>query len=165
MFGRNKTPPEQAIRQGDLIKACRVYLHRERPQAIVATCFRDGALMMEDGDDITVVSTQSDIDFGEAVRDAFVASSRRDMSKYHGQKRTEWPVFKISGATSVAQFERDHIQVSIEGLNTANIMVRLETEPVQWGVSLTCLCNPLVVEMLGGEINKLRAHFLKWEGV
>ena len=147
----------------DIVKMCNVFLHRENDTAIVATKFKHRGIYYEAEDGVTACDTQPGDAFGETVRDCFIASIARKRPEGLPRKRTDWPAYKLSKAKSVAQFEREWICVSVTGLNEANIMVRMETDPVCHDVALTKLCNPLVVERLGGDILLLRKQFLKWE--
>ncbi|SPF79302.1 hypothetical protein ALP8811_03242 [Aliiroseovarius pelagivivens] len=163
MFGKRKTrTPAEELKEGKFRRLCNVYMHRETSRAIVVPMLYDG-IYVEDEAGITLCETTPEISFGEIVRDHFKASRRGLISGLGARKKTDWPAFKTSGLRSVAQFEREYICVSVMGANEANIIVRLESDPVQWGLKITTHCNPLSVEVLGSELNKIRKHFLKWE--
>lgn len=160
---RGSGPPTADTLRDDIRKMCSVFLHRERDAAIVATKFKD-QLYFEADDAIQETATAPGDAFGTVVRDAFLASRRRALPKRGERvKSKDWPAFKVSKAKSVAQFEREWICVTVYGMNEANIMVRLETDPVSDEVNLTKICNPLVVERLGGDIRLLKKKFLLWE--
>lgn len=145
---------------------CGVFMHRDDDRSVIATKFqtldRNGAYFESD-DAITLCESHPAARFGEAVRDGFMASCRRADAAL-GAKRSakDWPALKASKARSAAQFEREWICITVHGANEANITVRMETEPVEDGVSLTKHCNPLVVERLGGDLNLLKSLYLKW---
>jgi len=56
------------------------------------------------------------------------ATSRRekDLSL---TKRTDWPAFKQSGISSVAQFQRAFIQIGIQSVNDSNLIVEVAGLP------------------------------------
>ena len=152
--------------KSDLRKMCHVFMHRENDRCVIATKFQTPerhGLYFENDDAITLCDSSPGDVFGVAVRDAFIASCRRaDTSRAERKSVKDWPALKASKAKSKAQFEREWICVSVKGANEANIIVRMETDPVEHGVSLTKHCNPLVVERLGGDLNLLKKQFLNW---
>ena len=161
---RGSGPPTNDDLKSDIRKMCSVFLHREQDTAIVATKFIDGGIFFEEFEAITKCSTEPGDMFGGTVRDCFIASKRRKLPKRDKKlTKKDWPTFQASGAKSVSQFDREWLHVLVTGLNDANIMVRMETDPVRSDVALTKICNPLVVERLGGDIRLLRKLFLKWE--
>jgi hypothetical protein len=145
------------------IQSCVAYLHRDKPHFVVATRYGRG-IMFELDEGVAVCQSESHIALGQLVKARMDASEGRDWTEeLRLRKPTDWPAFRQSVCKSVRAFEREYIAVTVESVNAANITYRLETEPVQWGISLTLLCNPVDAAVLGGEFHKLRKHYLKWE--
>lgn len=164
---RGEGPPTGDDLRSDLRKMCSVFLHRESERCVIATKFQTPeryGLYFESDDAVTVTDSTPGDAFGEAVRDAFIASHRRANDSLGERKSVkDWPALKASKAKSKAQFDREWICITVQGANEANIIVRMETDPVEHGVSLTKHCNPLVVERLGGDLILLKKQYLKWE--
>ncbi len=156
-------PPTNDDLKAEIRKMCNVFMHRESERCVIATKFLD-QLYFEADDAITVCECSPAEEFGAAVRDAFIASRRRK-DKTRGQKKSvkDWPALKAAKAKSGAEFDREWICINVQGANEANIIVRMETDPVQQDVKLTKYCNPLVVERLGGDLRLLKKKFLQWE--
>ncbi|MEN8831690.1 MAG: hypothetical protein ABF285_16045 [Pacificibacter sp.] len=157
-----KTPAER-LKSGGLCRNCTVFMHREKPFHVVATLFGKGVIFELDGETATYEG-RTDIELGEVVKERFMASEIRPYTEdIRIRKKTQWPSYKQTNCRSVAAFERDFIRISVSGLNSSNIIVRLESQPVQFGLAITTLCNPLNAAALGGELNKIKKSYLKWE--
>lgn len=164
---RGGDPPTNDDLKSDIRKMCEVFMHRESDRCVIATKFQASlpyGLYYESDDAITVCASTPGDEFGAAVRDAFIASCTRPNKTLAKKKSVkEWPAFQATQAASAAQFEREWISISVRGANEANIIVRMQTDPIEHGVSLTKHCNPLIVAQLGGDINLLKRQYLKWE--
>ena len=176
IFKSPKTQPEKSapekpadiLKEGDLRRRCVLYFHRSKAEVIIATQFKvpphEYARYFEHEDAISTCPTDDAAALGKAVKDHFIASrERKEEKRLDKPSKKDWPAFKASRLRSVARFERDYIIVEVSGANKANIIVRLETEPLPNEIKLTAHCNPLVENVLGASLLKLRDSYLGYE--
>jgi len=110
-------------------ESARIFISRSGEQAIVVTMHvNEAGICFEDEAPVTLHGPLAPAELGNRVHGAMAATSRRekDLSL---TKRTDWPAFKQSGISSVAQFQRAFIQIGIQSVNDSNLIVEVAGLP------------------------------------
>ena len=99
-------------------------------------------------------------DLGEALKRALSSFSEKPCD-LRLMKKTDWPAFRASGLSSVAQFEREFTRISVEYLNSSGAVARASIElNDDSGTGVYCLFNPrLPGRTIGGKLTALLRTF------
>lgn len=115
--------PREAIK-----KFARVFISKSGTPAIVVGMHVDERDLWYEDDNTVILSHPFTAgDLGNAVAQEMRKTNRRATKLEN--KITEWPAFKASGLRSVRKFEESFIEISVQGVNAANLSAVITGSP------------------------------------
>jgi hypothetical protein len=128
--------PHAALRE--FFKACNVYCRPESDQAIIASVFNHGGLMVEKPDGAFIVRFSNATALDTGVRTALDCCEYEENFNYSDQKRSDWPAYQESGYKTIKRFEADFIRLLVKGVNEKNFFYEVTSpEFGNFGLHLT----------------------------
>lgn len=103
-----------------------LYRYRDTDFLVTSVMGAEGGIGNETGEPTVLPATVDDAELGRVVWLHLFAHVRAEPHAASGEKRSDWPVYRASGACSTADFEAHGIRIRIE---TVNLVARAEARP------------------------------------